>query len=163
MMNPSPSFPWQQIVKFAVVLASLSHALPAEANTSGSLASWQTLCEQYLPAYACEPASPVGNWLGSPQAPSSLADKLPTLPAGTRETGLSCFMRNGDGSLFDLTKLCNATSQHPHLAQISVTRKVAAPAESLLEKVAAPEESLLGDLQLGEFQLNDDSNLKTLQ
>lgn len=55
---------------------------------------------------------------------TSLAAKLPTLPAGTSELGLTCFMRHIDGSLLDLSQLCNATADHPVLAQMSVKNSV---------------------------------------
>ncbi len=129
MVNSSHSFHWQPIVKLAVLLASLGYAFPAQAN-SGSVSNWQALCQQYLPASACAAESPVeSSWLATPNTSlvaqnTALADKVPTLPAGTPESSVNCFMRNVDGSLLDLTRLCNATSSHPLFAQISVTRSV---------------------------------------
>lgn len=141
MMNSSRSFPWQPIVKLAVVIASLGYAFPAQANSfGGSVPNWQALCQQYLPASACDAESPVAAWATTPNTSlvaqnTDLADKVPTLPAGTPESSVNCFMRNVDGSLLDLTRLCNATSSHPLFAQISVTKSVELPSDDGALKV----------------------------
>jgi hypothetical protein len=111
-----------KIAKLTVVLASLGCGLTASLPAQAGDLDWQTLCQQYFSTSTCGSNVAADAWVNS-QA-TSLAEKLPTLPAGTSEIGLNCFMRNIDGSLLDLSQLCNATADHPVLAQISVKNSV---------------------------------------
>lgn len=158
MLNLAATIRWQPILNLAILLASLGSALPAQANGlgGGGLSPWQSLCEQYLPASACATDLPTFNW-GNPQninrvgqtQGNQLSEVLPLLPAETSESTASCFMRNVDGSLLDLSQLCNATSSHPVLAHISVSRTVkTAPQKDSSEVLS------LGEVRLGEISLD---------
>ncbi len=132
-----PSSRWK-IAQLAIIFTCLGYGLPAQANDRSSSANWQDLCQQYFSASTCATSLLPETWSNHPNtgsqtgASNSLTAQLPSLPADTPESSLHCFMRNIDGSLLDLTQLCNATSSHPLLAHISVSKTVS-------KTVTAPE------------------------